>query len=115
MEATQDLAVRGARAQSIFRDVNERVQRINEAFSVAVPDGDWVCECARQECSVRISLTTEEYEAVRSISNRFAVAPDETHYFPEIEDVVERNDRFWVVAKRGQAADFATAVDPRSS
>jgi hypothetical protein len=115
MAAAQDFAVRGARAQSMFRDVNERVKQIKEVFSVVVPLGDWVCECAQQECAVRISLTTDEYEAVRSKPNRFAVAPDETHLFSEMEDVVERNERFWVVDKRGRAAELAAEVDPRSS
>jgi hypothetical protein len=115
MATNGDFAVRGARAQSMFRDVNESVKRINEAFSVVVPLGDWICECAQQQCSVRISLTTDEYESIRSVPNRFAIAADKTHFFPEIEDVVEENERFWIVEKTGQAAELAAAVDPRSS
>ena len=108
-------AVRGARTQSIFRDVNERVRRINEAFSVLVPLGEWVCECADQECSVRVTMTHREYEAIRAVPTRFVVAVGDEHVFPEIENVIERNETYWVVEKRGEAAKLAAAVDPRQT
>jgi hypothetical protein len=34
------------------------------------------------------------------------VASD-THVVPDIEDVVERHERYWVVQKRGEAAELA--------
>ena len=111
--ASLEDAVRGARTQSIFRDVNERVRRINEAFSVVVPLGEWVCECADQECSVRITMTHSEYEAIRAVSTRFLVAAGEEHVVPEIENVVERKEKYWIVEKLGDAAKLATSVNPR--
>src|ERR671914_2115126 len=104
---------RGARTQSLFRDVNERVLDINEAFSIAIEHGDWICECADQACSERISLTLEEYEAVRASPIRFAVAPSEEHFFAELEFVVEKNERFWVVEKTGTAGALVARADPR--
>jgi hypothetical protein len=44
-------AARFARNQALYREVNERVQAINEAFESLLPLGDWVCECANPECS----------------------------------------------------------------
>jgi hypothetical protein len=108
-------AGRGARTQSLFRDVNERVRAINQAFSPVVPLGDWICECSNQACSERIGLTLEEYEAIRSDPTRFAVAPDGSHVDLAIEDVVVENGRFRVVEKKGLAADLATSVDPRAA
>lgn len=102
-----------ARSQSLFRDVNERVKAINESFSIVVPLGDWVCECGNQACSDRVGLTLEEYEAIRSDPTRFCVAP--SHVDLAIEDVIDENDRFWVVQKRGLAAKLTTSVDPRAS
>jgi hypothetical protein len=32
---------------------------------------------------------------------------------PEIETVVDRRDRYWVVEKNGEAGDLAAKVDPR--
>jgi hypothetical protein len=104
---------RGARTQSLFRNVNERVQDVNEAFSIAIPHGDWVCECAKESCSERISLSMEEYEAIRSSPIRFAIAPSAEHFFSELEVVVEKNERFWVVEKTGTAGALAANADPR--
>jgi hypothetical protein len=106
-------AALGARTQSLFRDVNERVTEINAAFAEHVPLGDWVCECADNACIERIALTTEEYEAIRADPRRFLVAPSDDHVFAQIEDIVARNDRFWIVEKEGPAGDLAAQVDPR--
>src|SRR5215207_11141975 len=94
-------AASGARTQAIFRDVNERVREINATFSELVPLGDWVCECADHGCAERIALTPAEYEAVRAHPRRFLVAPTSTHVVPELEDIVDLNDRYWVVEKKG--------------
>jgi hypothetical protein len=112
--ASLEDAVRGARTQSIFRDVNERVRGINEAFSV-VPLGEWVCECADQDCSVRVTMTHEQYEAVRAVPTWFVVAVGEEHVLPEIENVIERHETYWVVEKLGEAAKLAASVDPRQT
>ena len=112
METAQRAAL-GARTQSLFRDVNERVREINNAFSDFVPLGDWICECADQSCSERIPVTTAEYEQVRSDPTTFVVAPGDSHVFHEIEDIVDRSDRYWVVQKQGTAADLVRRVDPR--
>jgi hypothetical protein len=104
---------RGARTQSLFRDVNERVEELNHAFGEVIPLGDWICECANSECADRIMLTHEEYEAIRADPRRFAVTASAEHIFEEIEDVVARHERYWVVEKRGLAGELATKVDPR--
>ena len=108
-----ETAVRGARTQSLFRDVNERVLEINEVFSLAVPLGDWVCECASQACSERIEVMLPEYDEVRANPMRFLVAPSDDHVLPEIEKVVAKAEGYWVVEKEGMAAKLATKVDPR--
>jgi len=112
-ETYEERAARGARSQSVFRDVNERVREINAAFSTAVPLAAWICECAVDECTERIELTPAEYDEVRADSTRFAIAPSETHVIPEIEAVVARTARYWVVEKTGAAAQLAASVDPR--
>jgi hypothetical protein len=112
-ETAAEHAGRGARTQSLFRDINERVKDINEAFSVVVPLGDWICECFRQDCSERIPLTLDEYEQTRAAPVRFAVAPSDHHVDFLIEDVVDRNERYWLVEKTGLAAELAQRVDPR--
>jgi hypothetical protein len=51
---------------------------------------------------------------LRADGTRFAVAPDEAHVFPEVEHVVERNERYWVVEKVGVAGELAAKIDPRA-
>jgi hypothetical protein len=111
--STTDLAARGARTQSLFRDVNERVREINHAFSDALPLGDWICECADDTCTERVLVSAEQYEVVRANPTRFVVRAGDAHVVPAIEDVVERNERFWIVEKRGLAAELAARMDPR--
>jgi hypothetical protein len=103
----------GGRTQALFRDVNERVREINDAFSGLVPLGEWICECADQSCAERIALTPEEYEAVRSKPTWFAVAPGDVHVVDAIEEVVAKYDRYWIVEKEGMAAELVSKVDPR--
>jgi hypothetical protein len=108
-------ATRLARNQALYREVNERVQAINDAFDSLLPLGDWICECANPDCSERLSLTHEEYENLRAEGSHFAVGPDESHVFPEVEDVIERHERYWVVEKQGVAALAVEEANPRSA
>ena len=98
---------RVARKQSLYRAVNERIGEINAAFDSLDSLGDWICECANTDCTERVPLTHEEYEAVRAKPTRFLVLPHEAHVVSEAENVVERHDRYWVVEKIGPAAALA--------
>jgi len=104
-------AVQAARHQSLFRDVNERIEELNEQFSPILPMGDWVCECADAECFEPIELTMDEYEAIREHPARFPVLPG--HELPDIETVVETHERYLVVEKQGAARDVAIKNDRR--
>jgi hypothetical protein len=113
-EARDRREARAARSQALYRDINERVKLINDGFGEILPLGDWLCECANDGCAERIALTIPEYESVRSNPRRFIVVPDASHFFSEIEDLVEERERYWVVEKRGLAAELAARVDPRT-
>jgi hypothetical protein len=104
-------ALRAAQNQALFREVNERIEALNTGFSLVLPMGDWVCECADDNCSERMSLTPAEYEAIRRHPDRFPVLPG--HEVPEVETVVEVNDRYVVVEKFGAAKDFVVAHSAR--
>ena len=103
--------VRAAGNQALFRDINERLAGM-EADGDATELGSWNCECADVTCLQQIELTLEEYEQVRSDPRRFFVIADERHVLPEVEVVVERNDRYWVVEKTGEAGDEAALLAP---
>jgi hypothetical protein len=98
---------RAAKNQSLFREVNERIEDLapNACFT------PFICECAKEACDDQVSLTIEEYEHVRAGGNQFLVLPG--HEVAEVEEVVEANERFVVVAKLGAGAELAAGLDPR--
>jgi hypothetical protein len=109
---TDERQARAARNQSIFREVNERLEAINESLALASETATFVCECADLGCTEMIDLTLVEYESVRRESNEFFVLPG--HVYPDVEKVVAEKDRYVVVAKIEEAAKLAEAFDPRT-
>lgn len=116
MSSDTDRAARTARNESLFREINERVKELNRAFDALSRHAEWICECGNTDCLEPIPMTHEEYEAVRARgSDCFFVKPDEAHVLPEVEKIVERHERYWVVQKIGLAAEVAEEEDARSS
>jgi hypothetical protein len=113
---SEDAAARDriARNETLFRQVNERVKDVSDAFAaVDTSPVDFVCECGDPDCAEPLSLTLEEYERVRSVPTHFIVVPD--HVAPGIEVAVRRGDGYVVVAKLPDEARIARETDPRSS
>jgi hypothetical protein len=105
---------RAGNNQSLFREVNERVNDINKPHALWVTLSDWVCECADETCAERIQLSPQQYETVRSQATHFMVASADEHVHLEVERIVEKRERYWVVEKVGEAAVVAKQHDPRS-
>src|SRR6187551_1068489 len=103
-------AERQGRNESLFREVNERIAEVNQTFQVE-GRSEFLCECSREECKEPISISIDEYEAVRRASTRFFVLPG--HEDMNVESVVERSERYFVVEKVGGAAEAADDLDPR--
>jgi hypothetical protein len=61
------------------------------------PDRRFVCECGDHACTDGITLTVEEYDAIRGHPTRFAIVRG--HEFEFGERVVSVNDGFAVVEK----------------
>ena len=101
-------AERAARNQSLFREVNERLEEVMSELKMF---HEFVCECADTQCAETLSLTHDEYQSIRNGPIRFAVAPG--HGLPEVESVVETTDRYAVVEKYGSAADAAARYHRR--
>jgi uncharacterized protein YhfF len=98
--------------ESTFRDINEQLAGIGDDAGLL---RDVVCEGARAECTSLVAVTDAEYEAVRADGHHFIVTPGDDHVDPNVERIVVRNERFWVVEKAGQAAAVTEALDPRDS
>jgi hypothetical protein len=71
----------------------------------------YFCECSRTDCRAILRLSSDEYEAVRADSRRFAIAPG--HEYAEVERVVDDQGRYAVVEKFEEVAPVVEATDPR--
>lgn len=110
--AMDDRVKREALNQSLFREVNERIEQVFEGFG---PDGEWefLCECGRGDCGKRVTLKPAQYEWVRAHPRRFLVARG--HEADEVEQVVARLDGFVVVEAFGIAGSVADETDLRGT
>ena len=52
------------------------------------------------------------YESVRAEPQQFVVLP--LHYTPEVEELVLKEDDYWVIRKTGEAGEYVEQLDPRS-
>jgi len=108
-----------ARNEVVFREVNDRVKAVDETLSRdAIVDDpldlvEFFCECGDIGCMMKISMTSAEYEELRSHPARFAV--ELSHEIPSVETIVATTDRFTVVEKHAGQDAIARASDPRSS
>lgn len=113
---------RQARNEALVREVNERIEQVDQAAqesAVAGPEDtyEFLCECGRAEgddiaCEALVEMTLEEYEDVRAQDDRFAVSPG--HENAALEDVVRTTERFVIVDKKAPAEPLV-ADDPRGS
>jgi hypothetical protein len=109
-----DRARRIGRNEAIFREVNEQIERLNDRFhSVAADVLQLVCECGRLECVEQLTVPLRTYEEARADPALFVIKPG--HEIPDVEQVVTREDEYFVVRKHpGGPAELAVETDPRS-
>jgi hypothetical protein len=103
-----------AKDQALFREVNERLRDLNEAFEDGSRTSVFVCECANRDCMKHLPVPLAEYEEVRRVPTHFIVAPDARHIFPEVERVTREESTYFVVEKFGDAGIASIKLDPRS-
>ncbi len=109
MDAREERVVRN---ETLYREVNERIADVS-ALAAVNGQLELICECGEASCQAPIALTQGEYERVRSVATHFAVVPGHDH--PDVERVIEQNERFAIVAKFGEAEGVAEQSDPRGA
>jgi len=102
-------AERRALNENIFREMNERLERLGEEFGDDTVE--FLCECADPACSAALSIPVSVYEAVRDHARRFVLIPG--HQREGFERVVEEHPDYLVVEKLGEAGEVAEDTDPR--
>jgi hypothetical protein len=99
-------AERLATNQTLFRAVNEQMAELNGTFVTrANGSAEFVCECSQLDCVMKVDMPLALYAAIRRNPRLFVVAPSHEHVFPQIERVIRRTDRYFVVEKLDVAAE----------
>ena len=100
---------RAAMNQTLFRELNERVKKINRDARLV----DFFCECVDPDCSNRVRLTLDEYEALRRVPTHFVVARG--HDVRALEHVYKHEEgRYAIVEKLGVGKHIAAHFNPRT-
>ena len=108
-----DRARRIGQNEALFRTVNEEIEGLNRGMAeISDQTLHIVCECGLLECTLQLTVPLADYERVRQDPALFLVR--EGHELPDVETVVERTPRYWVVRKDPGAPEaVAYATDPR--
>ncbi|HEY6101497.1 MAG TPA: hypothetical protein VIW03_18810, partial [Anaeromyxobacter sp.] len=72
----------------------------------------FVCECGNADCAEVLRVGLERYEQVRQDARLFLVRPG--HEIVDVEDVVQREDGFFVVRKHDDVSEVVHETDLRS-
>jgi len=100
--------------EGMFREVNERVEDMNQTFASVTGSFDIFCECGDTACIERISVPMAVYERVRGDSTHFLLRAG--HEDLTVEDVVEAHEGYVIVEKEGVDVErVAEQTDPRRS
>ena len=103
---------RAARNESLFREVNENIARLEERHGATATEPVFLCECANADCTEHVSVESDVYTRVREEPRRFIVIPG--HEDPKLERVVERHGDYLIVEKTGAAGEVAEQTQPGS-
>jgi hypothetical protein len=96
--------------EAIAREVNHRVGEVGASWFADTEAIEFMCECSKTGCEVRIHLRKSELENVRSSPYQFAVVRE--HVVAEIERVVGEAGDAVIVEKTGVGRDVAGETAP---
>lgn len=96
--------------ETSFREVNEAIEAKAAELEGRAPAGPrhlyaFVCECGDPNCADQVRLTLGEYHRARTDETRFVIAAD--HDIADVERIVQRGARYWLVEKVGEAGRVA--------
>ena len=92
---TETQARRRARNQVLFREVNNRINDLNDSFGTD-DYAEFLCECSDPQCNEAVKMTLDEYAAVRQSPVQFLSTPG--HFAQGVDQVVMETERFWLLA-----------------
>ena len=96
---------RAARNEALFREVNENIAELEEAYGAQFLPPEFICECADDLCTEHMPVDVETYHRVRDNPRWFIVLPG--HVDKSVETVVETYSGYVIVEKTGFAGEIA--------
>jgi hypothetical protein len=100
---------RAARNESLFREVNENIARLEERHGTTTADPVFLCECANADCTEHLVVGPDVYARVREQPRQFVVIPG--HEDARVEEVVETHRDYLIVVKTGAAGEVAEQME----
>lgn len=98
--------------EALYRQVNERIETLNETFDALAAGFSIVCECGDLHCMEQIRVPGDVYERTRSNAHQFIVKPG--HEIDDVEAVVDDHSEFLIVEKAlPTSRRVAEDTDPR--
>jgi hypothetical protein len=106
-ERRRQAQARAARNQQLFRELNNAISKLrySSAFN------EYVCECGMKTCLEVISLTVDEYEAIRREPTQFVVLPG--HWSSKAERLVRETVSYHIVERLDPDDVPAAVTRPR--
>lgn len=83
--------------EAVFREVNERLEGLNDAFQLVTESIVVVCECGDPSCIEQFRMPPAEYQRLRADPLLFVVRPG--HESADVEEVVESHGDYDVIRK----------------
>ena len=95
--------------EATFREANESLHGAAEElrFEDPIP---FICECSDPSCTELVRLERAQYRAVRDGDRRFFVVVGHERNSPGPMEIVEQNDSYVVIEKRGAGGEVAAAT-----
>jgi hypothetical protein len=81
--------------EKLFREVNERVEQMQDSLQAAEPQ--WICECGDETCIEKLTVPLDAYHGVRAHDDWFLIKHG--HETLEVETVVDQREGYVVVEK----------------
>jgi hypothetical protein len=81
--------------EKLFREVNERVEQMENGLQAAEPQ--WICECGDETCFEKLAVPLGEYHEVRAHDDWFLIKPG--HAKHDVEKIVDERGAYLVVEK----------------
>jgi hypothetical protein len=104
--------LRAARNEALFRLLNQRVEKLNDAFELLLEDMAITCECSDSACIQLLWVEPHVYQHVRANPGRFVVAVG--HVDAALECAVAETAGYVIVENTAAAARLPEASDLRS-